>query len=158
MLRRRDTMCSGCYPENGRIVSWDLFSYSSLPPPWRRRGARYERTLEAVWRFVRPGYCEGDYLSIGCSLCREVDHLKDNAALPFLLGLAKKRCIHRCGNVFFSTISTDRMRAPAQGEPILRAGVMSCSVYAGWRGSAKNSRAWRGIFAFHWLFDEITRD
>jgi len=27
--------------------------------------ARHERTLEAVWRFVRPGFCEADYPSIG---------------------------------------------------------------------------------------------
>src|SRR5712691_207608 len=72
--------------------------------------ARADAGGSQVQCLVRPGRCEGDCSRIGCPLCSKVEHFKDNAALPFRLGLAKKCRIHRCGNVFFPTIITDLCR------------------------------------------------
>jgi hypothetical protein len=47
---------------------------------------------------------------MGYPLRSKVKHFKDNTSLPFLVGLAEECLIHRCGNVFFSTITTDLRR------------------------------------------------
>ena len=47
---------------------------------------------------------------MGCSLRNKVEHFKDNAAFPFLIGLAKKGRIYLCRNIFFPTILADLYR------------------------------------------------
>jgi hypothetical protein len=43
----------------------------------------------------------------------------------------------------FPWLWTSRMRAPAQGEPVVHADVMSHSVHTPWRRSAKSSPSWK---------------